>query len=249
MLRRRLRPPSATRTALAAALAVLAGAAAGPLPSPLSAQESRTLDEGTYRVTVAGRPVGTEAFAVRREGRDVRAVGRVRLDTAAAGLPSMEVWLQTDADFRPTLFRLRPTEADPASYTAVREADRVRVRTTTTEGERYREFLAPEGVALLDPRVAHHWFLVLRARGGSLDAGPVRVPAILPARGERVVMEIRRAGREEIALADRTATATRYEVTGDLKATVWTGDDGRVLRLSLPALALSSSRVQTEEGS
>ena len=230
-------------------LAALAAVLAAHPASPLAAQEARTVDEGTYRITVAGRPVGTEAFAVRREGRDVRAVGRVRLDTATAALSSMEVWLQTDGDFRPQLFRLRPQGSGPTSYTAVREADRVRVRATTAEGERYREFMAPEGLALFDPRVAHHWYLVLRARTGALAGGPVGVPAILPARGERVRLEIRRTGREEIALAGRATEATRHEVTGDLTATVWTGEDGRVLRLSLPALALTSSRVrEAEEG-
>lgn len=236
--------PSTAPLLAAALVAVLA-----PPPSAsLEAQEARSLDEGTYRVSVAGRAVGSEIFAVRREGRDVRAVGRVRLDTATAALSSMEAWLQTDADFRPTLFRLRPQAAGPDSYTAALEEDRVRLRTTTAEGERYREFLAPEGLAMFDPRLAHHWYLVLRPRAETLSDGPVRVPAILPVRGERTQMEIRRAGREEIPLGERTTEATRYEVTGDLTATVWTDGDGRVLRLSLPALALSSSRVREGEG-
>lgn len=240
------RPAPSTTLLLAAALA----AVLVPSPaSPLAAQDAGTLDEGTYRISVAGRPVGNEIFALRREGRDVRAVGRVRLDTATSALPSMEAWLQTDADFRPTVFRLRPQGAGQESYTAVREADRVRVRTTTAEGERYREFLAPEGLALFDPRLAHHWYPVIRSRAEELSDGPVRVPAILPVRGERVQMEIRRSGREEIVLDGRTAEATRYEIAGDLTATVWTDGDGRVLRLSLPGLALSSSRVREgEEG-
>lgn len=236
---------SSTAPVLAAALAAVL---APPPASSLEAQEASTLDEGAYRVSVAGRTVGTEVFAVRREGRDVRAVGRVRLDTATSVLSSVEVWLQTDTDFRPTLFRLQPQAAGPESYTAAREADRVRLRTTTAEGERYREFLAPEGLAIFDPRLAHHWYLVLRPRTETLSDGPVRVPAILPVRGERTQMEIRRAGREEISLGGRTAEATRYEVTGDLTATIWTDGDGRVLRLSLPALALSSSRAPEGEG-
>lgn len=228
--------------AVAAALVALSTTAAG--------QETGTLDEGTYRITVAGRSVGTEAFAVRREGRDVRAVGRVRLDTTTSVLPSMEVWLQTDAGFRPTLFRLRPGSEGPEAYTAVLEGDRVRVRTSSAGGERFREFLAPEGLALFDPRMAHHWFLVLRPRTEALSRGAVRVPAILPARGERIQMEIRRVGEEEVTVAGRRVTATRHEVTGELTATVWTGDDGRVLRLSLPALALAADRIREgEEGS
>lgn len=236
------------------AVAVLASAATVLLATlaaaPTAGQEPGVLDQGTYRITVAGRAVGTEAFGVRREGRDIRAVGRVRLDTAVSVLSSMEVWLQTDAGFRPNLFRLRPRTEGTGSYTAVREADRIRLRTTTEEGERYREFLAPEGLALFDPRLAHHWYLVLRARSGALAEGTVEVPAILPARGERIRMQVRRAGDEEVTAAGRRVTATRHEVTGGLTATVWTGQDGRVLRLSLPGPELVSEWIsQQEEGS
>lgn len=218
--------------------------------APAAAQQQGVLDQGTYRITISGRAVGTEAFGVRREGRDIRAVGRVRLDTAVSVLPSMEAWLQTDAGYRPTLFRLRPRTEGPESYTAVREADRIRLRTTTGEGERYREFLAPEGLALFDPRLAHHWYLVLRPRSDALTEGAVELEAILPARGEQIRMEIRRTGEEEVTAAGRRVTATRHEVTGGLAATVWTGEDGRVLRLSLPGAELVSERIsQHEEGS
>lgn len=235
------------------ALAALAGAAGAAVllsslgAAPSAAQPTGVLDQGTYRITISGRAVGTEAFGVRREGRDIRAVGRVRLDTAVSVLPSMEVWLQTDAGYRPTLFRLRPRAEEPESYTAVREADRFRLRTTTVEGERYREFLASEGMALFDPRLAHHWYLVLRPRAGALAEGAVEVPAILPARGERICMEVRQVGEEEVSAAGRRVTATRHEVTGGLSATVWTGEDGRVLRLSLPGAELVSERISEQQ--
>ncbi len=233
------------RRLVPAAILLLAAAAV-----PATAQQPGPLDEGTYRITVAGHAVGTEAFAVRREGRDVRAVGRVRLDTATSVLSSMEVWLQTDGDFRPSLFRLRPQGEDRESYTAVREGDRIRVRRTTAEGERYREYLGREGTAVFDPRMAHHWYLVLRPRAEALAEGAVEVPAILPARDEEVRLRIRRTGEEEVSAGGGRTTALRHEVTGGVTATVWTDGDGRVLRLSLPDLTLAAERVQeTEEGS
>lgn len=223
------------------ALAPLAAAALlATAVSPSPAQQGEPLAEGSYRISVDGRAVGTEAFAVRRQGRDVRAVGRVRLDTAAAGLSPVEVWLQTDGDYRPGLFRLRPEAGGPEAYTAVREGDRVRVRTSAAEGERFREFLAPEGVVVFDPRIAHHWFLVLRYRSDDLGGDGAEVPAVLPVRNDRVRMRVRRAGEEQVSVAGATATATRHEVAGGVEATVWTGGDGRVLRLELPAIGLTS---------
>lgn len=239
---------SGGRAAPLAGLLVPAAAALLALaPAGAEGQEEAPLEEGSYRITVAGQAVGTEAFAVRREGREVRAVGRVQLDTAVDVLTSLEVWLQTDTDFRPSLFRLRPQGPGPSTYTAVREGDRVRIRTTAAEGERYREFLAPDGLALFDPRIAHHWFLVLRSRADELADGPVQVPAVLPARGEQLRLEVRRFGEEEVLVAGRRVTATRHEVTGGLTATVWTGEGGRVLRLSLPSLVLTAERIRDEE--
>lgn len=226
-----------------AAFALLAAAS-----TPCDAQQTDPLAEGTYRITVDGRPVGTEAFAIRRRGRDVRAVGRVRLDSAASGLSSLEVWLQTTGDFRPDLFRLRPGTGGPEAYTAVREGDRLRVRTSTSEGERFREFLAPEGVAVFDPRIAHHWFLVLRYRADDLAGGEAALPAIVPVRNERIILRVRQIGEERIAVGERTVTAVRHEVAGGMSATVWTGEGGRILRLEVPSLGLVSEWIGQGEG-
>lgn len=233
------RPPAGGPIGPMAAVFLLALATA-----PSAGQEAGVLAEGTYRITVDGRAVGTEAFAVRRQGRDVRAVGRIRMESAVDGLPSMEVWLRTNGEFRPDLFRLRPQGPGPDAVTAVREGDRVRVRTTTPEGERYREFLAPEGVVVFDPRVAHHWYLVLRYREREVAGGAAEIPVVLPARSERVQMRVRRAGDEEVTVEGRAVSATRHEVSGGITATVWTAEDGRVVRVTLPALGLTSERIR-----
>lgn len=237
----------AAREGPVAVLASVVFLGLAPVPVVAQGQEAATLDEGTYRITVNGRPVGSEAFALRRQGRNVRAVGRVRLDTAVEALPPMEAWLQADRDFRPSLFRIEPSGDGPASVTAVREGDRIRVRSTTAEGERYREFLAPEGLALFDPRLAHHWDLVLRPLDAELaSGGSVAVPAILPARPERVRLEIRRGTSGSVEVAGRRVTATAHEVTGGVRATVWTDGSGRVVKLELPDRGLVTERIRGE---
>lgn len=226
--------------ALAAAAVLLAVA-----PASVAGQETGPLDQGAYRLIVDGRVVGTETFEIREEGRTVRAVGRVRLDTALADLEPMMIWLQTNADLRPDLLRLRPEGSGPGSVTAIREDDRVRVRLSTSRGEQFRELMAPEGLVFLDVRVAHHWFLALRQHAGALaEGGVVRVPAVLPTGPAQVDLEIRRTGREPLETADRTVQAARHEVSGEVSAVVWVDAEGRVLRLRLPEAKLTVERTE-----
>lgn len=232
--------------ALAAAASLLLAAS----PDAAAGQDARTLDEGAYRLTVDGREIGTETFAVRREGRNVRGVAQIRLDTVGAGLSSMTAWLQTNADFRPDLLRLRPETSDSKSVTAVREGDRLRVQTSSSRGQRSREFVASPGLVLLDARIAHHWFLALKQHADDLAAGgSVRVPAILPAKPARMELEIRRGGQESVEVAGRTLQATRHEVSGQLSAVVWTDDAGRVVKLRLPGEDLTAERTEGAGGS
>lgn len=226
---------------MAAAAVALCSAA-----QPLAAQQTRELDAGNYEIRVEGRRVGSEQFAVRREGRDVRAVGRIDVDTATSAIRPMETGMRAGSDFAPELFRIRLREGDVQSVVAIREEGRLRLQVTSSRGDRWKEFVAPDGLSILEPRLAHHWYLVLRQHADALgQAGRVRVSAVDPLERMQMELEIRREGPEAVDLPGARRSAIRYTATlGDRgEARIWTDEEGRVLRVTIPGRGWISVRL------
>ena len=225
-----------------AALLVLAhaGAAAG--------QATRELDRGTFELRAGGTSVGTETFAVRRERGTVRAAGRIQLTSDGTEWRAGQVWLQTDTDFRPQLFRLEPVAGEGEMAAAVRQDSRLRVQTTSSAGQRSKEFVASSELSVLHLDVAHHLYLLFRQHASALAAeGEVSVPAVLPVRRERVTLRIRRGEAGEISVAGRTRQAVRHVVEAPgVRLEVWTDDQGRVLQVHYPETGRTA--VRTQEG-
>lgn len=229
---RRSAPPGA----FAAALVLLA--APPGAPDALAAQGDRTVDQGTFELRVAGRTVGTETFEIRESGRQVRAAGRVVADSAAEGIRPLEVLLEADADYVPEILRLRPTAGDVRSVTAVREDERLRVQVSSAAGDRWKEFMASPELVLAEPAIAHHWGLILRQQRDRLrDGGRVEVPAVVPSEARRTTLRLRREGPDRVDLpgADRDGVRYAAAVGGDREIVIWTGEEGRVLRVESPS--------------
>lgn len=234
----------------AAALAAL-GICSFATPTGLDAQQAAvTLDRGTYVLLRNGAPVGREVFEIRREGGGIRAVGRISLDREAGPLLPAEVWLQADSTWRPQMLRFRPEAGELRQAVAVREGDRLRLQLTTEEGERWKEFMAPGELSLVDPRVAHHYTFLLHQHRTSLRAGgPLDVPAVVPWKRDRVTVRIAPAGEEQVTADGRSRSALRYRVTtAEMEASVWATPEGSVLRVEWPDSGVTAVRTGEGEG-
>lgn len=230
---------------LGAAAALLAATAG---PDALVAQEDeQVIDRGRLELRVDGRTVGTETFEVRRSGREVRTAGRIVLDSAVAGLRPLEVLLETDADYAPELFRLRPTAGEVRSVTAVREEGRLRLQVSSEAGDRWKEFVAPDGLVLVEPGVAHHWALVLRRHGDRLAGNAmIEVPAVVPSEARRAPLRLRREGpdRADVPGADRDAVRYTATLDGSREFLIWTNEEGDVLRVESPKTGVVAVRTE-----
>lgn len=237
---------------VAAGAGAVALALAAGLPAAAAAQATQELDRGTFELRQDGSSVGTETFAVRRERSSVRAVGRIQLTSGGTTWRAGQVWLQTDPDFRPQLFRLEPLpEAqDGETVAAVRQDDRVRVQITSSAGQRSKEFVAPDDLSMLHPDVAHHLYVLLHQHASALDSeGEVRVPVVLPARRQRVTLRIRRGASEEITAGGGRRQAVRHVVEGDgVRLEAWTDGEGRILRVHHPESGRTAVRAEEGEG-
>lgn len=229
-------------TALAAALLALA--------SPAPAQQPAPADSGRYEIVVGDRQVGVEYFAIRREGSSLRAAARL---TAAEGnasalpAPTMETRTQTGADYEPTLFELRTQLGERLAIRGLRSGQRFQLRTTSDEGERWREFLVPSGLVILPRHFTHsYWFLFRAAE----ERGREGLTALLPMAGERVKLAVEELGSDAVRIGEESRAATRYRLTvGGETHEVWVDDRDRVLKVRIAGRDWTATRAfEQEEG-
>lgn len=230
-----------------AGVALAALAAVASAPDALEAQGEQVVDRGSLELRVDGRTVGTESFEVRRSGRQFRAAGRIMLDSAVAGLRPLEVLLETDDVRAPELFRLRATVGEVGSVTAVREEGRLRVQVSSEAGDRWKEFVAPDDLVLVEPGIAHHWALILRQHRDRLaGSAMVEVTAVVPSEARRAPLRLRREGPDRVDLPGANRDAVRYAATlGEGREfLIWTSEEGHVLRVE--SLKTGVVAVRTE---
>jgi hypothetical protein len=214
------------RTAPVLALALMLGAAAN------APAQTTVLDEGTFRLSVRGTPVGTETFTIRQTGTGAGATtvaqGRVALDTGAQTRALLQV---EGPGLRPAAYQIEATGIDARTIRGQVAGNRFRAQIVSSTGETMREYLISEGAIILDDAVAHHHhFIAARESGG----GPV--PIIVPGQNRQVTGTISEQGRETIDIAGQRVNARRilFQPNGLAARTLWVDDQGRVLRLSIP---------------
>lgn len=215
-------------------------------PRAGAAQAPDELDAGNYELRAGGEVIGTETFAVRPRGQAIRAAGRISLNGGPESpFTSGELWLRTDNDFRPEVVRVQPGRGEASRIVGTRDADRFRLQRTLEAGDRWKEFLAPPELVVLEPMIAHHYFLLFRHLDEpGAERGETRVPALFPSRGERVLLTVSRRGERTLSLNDREVPAVEFAVAWNGETVhAWLDDEGRVLRIADPDGAWSATRT------
>jgi len=216
---------------LVSALALLL--AADGIRSPVLAQGSREVDSGRFRISRDGRDVATEVFAIRREASSLQSVARLTTgrDTAVLSDRIEEARLQTNAQHEPVLFELEVQRGGDLRLVGVRSGSRFRLRTRAPAGERWKEYLVPSGLVILPRGFVHfhHFLFRQRAEGESLTA-------LLPLEGTERPIRIAGQRADTVRAEGRRLAATRWEITvGSERRLVWRSEEGRILRVEIPA--------------
>ena len=210
------------------------------LPAALSAQ-SVVVDQGTFEILVGGETVGNEEFTIRRAGMGAdatviaHAVVTLRLPDGARELRPM---LQTLPSQRTaTGYQLKISGAETTELTLTL-ADRRYVSLLRSErGEEEREFLARPETRIVEQWVAHQYHFL-----GDLDDG--EEAWVIEPRTRRQ-MALTRTGTEGVTVQVGSSPIAAQRATfraGDEERTVWFDDQGRVLRLAIPALSYEARR-------
>lgn len=207
-------------------------AAATLAANPPAAAQTVVVDEGSFRLSVNGTPVGTETFAIRRSGTGASATliaqGRIALDSGEQTRALLQV---EGPGLRPSAYQIEVTGPEAQRIRGQAAGNRFRATIVSTAGETMREYLASEGAVVLDDGVAHHHYFL----AGAVDADG-RVPIIIPRQSRQVSAVVEDAGTETIRIAGTAVTARRLDVepAGMPGRTVWVDEQGRVLRLEIP---------------
>lgn len=210
--------------------------------APLAAQGS--VDQGTFRVYVEGREVGSEEFTIQQGGSGAAAVtlanGRVDLR-----LPDGSLRLQ------PRL-RAQGVQLDPAQYQVDVSGDapqrivgnigggKVSARIITSAGEQLREYVTTSGAIVLDDGVAHHfYFLAQRTHAG-------RVAVIIPRESRQVMASVTDRGEEAVQVGGQSARLFHLVVQpqGGVQADVWVDALNRVVKVEIPARQYLAVRTE-----
>lgn len=214
------------RTAIIVALAAATGAAA------TATAQTTVIDEGTFRLSVRGTPVGTETFTIRRTGTGASAAtvaqGRVLLDTGEQTRALLQV---EGPALRPAAYQIEATGPDRRTIRGQAAGNRFRAQIVSPAAETMREYLISDGAIIIDDGVAHHhYFIALHG------PGPQPVPVIVPAQNLQITGTITDAGRETITIGGRNVSAQRltFQSAGVADRSLWVDDQGRVLRLTIP---------------
>jgi len=203
-------------------------------PAVLQAQAGVS-DEGSFRISVDGRTVGTEEFSIRQTGSgaaiEIAATGTVQLNLPTGTL-----------ELNPRL-RASGLRADPVAYEVAIGGDsprriigslgagRFSARIVSPAGEQLREYVASSGAVILDDGVAHHYFfLARRVRNG-------RVPVIIPRENRQVMATVTDHGQEPVSIGGTTVNLYRLTVQpeGGNERRVWVDSLNRVVRVEIPA--------------
>jgi len=201
--------------------------------APLGAQGT-VADQGTFRVSVDGRPVGTEEFVIRQTGNgtstEVVATGRVELSLPSGTLLLHPRLRATGMQSDPVAYQVDVGGDSPSKIVGTIGAGRFSSRVITGSGEQLREYVASQGALVLDEGVAHHYyFLAQRLRNG-------RVPVIIPRESRQAVATVTSRGEESVDVGGTQASLYHLvvQVPGSGDRHVWVDALNRVMRVEIP---------------
>lgn len=228
-----------TMTRILAALLALSALSA----LPLAAQEGN-VDQGTFRVYVDGREVGTEEFTITQAGSGASGVtlatGRVDLRLANGALRLQPRLRAQGVALDPAQYQVDVSGDAPQRIVGNIGSGKVSARIVTASGEQLREYVATAGAVVLDDAVAHHYYFLAQR----LHAG--RVPVIIPRESRQVMATVTNRGEETVQVGGHAVRLFHLVVQpqGGTEADVWVDALNRVIKVEIPARQYLAVRTE-----
>ena len=204
-----------------------------------SASAQTVIDQGTFRLSVAGRDVGRDSFNILRSGSgdDARILAQGWVDLEQRRINSI---VETTAGYGLTRYQATVSGAGIADTIKVQVSGRrLELTVRSPAGERMREARAPAGAVLLEENVVHQYYFV-----GVLAREGASIPVIAPG-GDTGGLEVQALTRETVTIGGQQVEATRLGLSANgVERRLWIDAQGRVLRLEIPSTGFLAERLR-----
>jgi len=203
------------------------------------AQGTRVADEGSFTISVGGRTAGRENFRISATTRGDVTEYVARADVTY-GDRKVTPELRTGPDGAVVGYEVTTRSgASTESWRGSLTRGRLNATIASGRGTSAREYIVPAGTLVLDDEIIHqHWFLVLRARSGSMSV-------VVPRRADvQSTVTMTTVGEETLQVGnhDLPATHLRAVLGGGEVHEIWVDKSGRLLKVALPARNLVAIR-------
>jgi hypothetical protein len=201
------------------------------------------VDEGTFALTLAGKPAGTETFQIRRSGMGndaiVIAQGQVQLNGPGGNVKLAPLLEASLPDGVATSYHLKVSGTQTSELSLKLAGRRYVSLIRSNAGEEQREFMARPGTHILEEGVAHQYYFLHNVRGGT------RTPVIEPRTRKEIELTASAWTDEELKLGPNVVQARKVTFTaasGNDARTVWYDRQGRVLKVEIPSRGYVAER-------
>lgn len=196
-----------------------------------AAQGVRTLDRGSFTITVNGTRAGREDFTISSTpvAGGVEYLSRA---TVSLGERRLNPKLMSDSGGKPSRYEVdvRGTSGTTERWMGGIVRGRVAAKMENPRGVQEREYVVADGALLLDDDVYHqYYFVVQRASRGI-------VPVVIPRRNIQVMLKVSPGETAQVSIGTATIDARHFVLTEPTGTTreVWVDATGRVLKVSIP---------------
>jgi hypothetical protein len=210
-----------------------------------AASQSTLVDEGTFEVSMAGSPAGSEHFSIRSsetpQGPQLIATAEITLRENGTEVQLRPALQLAGGDMAVTAYQVKISGGRNEEVFVTATDGRFLTRSLTDRGERERELRAVAGTILIDLGVAHHYHFLVNAAGGRTGA----LTLIVPREGRQHELALSEVGRESIDISGQSVPSVHLRLgAGPEAREIWVDDAGRVLRVDHPAVGYSAVRVE-----
>ncbi len=224
-------------------LASIASRPSAELATPTAPErQQNAVDVGSFTILREGARVGREQFSLRRVGSPDGIEFELRAESAI-GERRLATRLETDSAGTPMRYSAEVREGTTVVLKLGGQRVRGRFATLarTDRGEAAREYLLPAGTVVLEDESFHQAALLWLSRERRMDvARSALAPMNNSERSIRVTLDV---ASDSVVVAGVRLAAARWIVDDSRnRRVIWVNPDGRILRVTVPALGLEAVR-------
>jgi hypothetical protein len=210
-----------------------------PLSSALVGAQVRTIDQGSFTITMNNQRIGREDFSIVEDAstQNLRIMAKATVEYRERGL-KLQPLLTANATGASTEYDITVRGGALQRWTGTIDRNRVRSMIFSERGQAAKEFVVAVGAMVLDDDVFHQYYFVAKR------AGEGSIPVIIPQRSAQSAVTVARLGAERIDIGNAQVEAQKLSVTEGSGPTreVWVDSQGRVLRVAIPSRAIVAAR-------